>query len=139
MDPKLQTELETIYNELEIELRGHNIKCNGCGICCEFGKFDHVLFASVIEADYIISNNKISSYNTEENVCPFMKESQCTIRKFRTLGCRVFFCDKEYNKDLSQDIYNKYYSKVKTISLKYNVNWQYRPLLDFFNENISFK
>lgn len=128
MNPSLQAALESIYNDLEAELGTLNIKCSSCGTCCNFESFGHVLYASVIEVDYLQTNTDTKPLTISNKVCPYLIDNHCSIRKFRTLGCRVFFCDKTYNDDLSPDIYNKYYAQIKKLAIEFNVNWEYSPL-----------
>lgn len=105
-------ELENIYNELDRELEGFKVRCKGCGRCCYFRIFGHILFASTLEKDYILKNLKNPLPKLEDDICPFLSHNQCYVRNYRTLGCRVFFCDEAYNKELSQDIYNYLFFKT---------------------------
>ncbi len=137
MNVNLQIELENIYKALDVELGGHNIECKSCGTCCDFEKFDHVLYVSMIEADYILSNIKMDMPELVSSACPFQIDSKCTERSLRALGCRVFYCDKGYVKDVSPILYDKYYGKIKELSLKYNINWEYRPLIEFLTGKVE--
>lgn len=125
----LYSELGTIYQHLEKELTLVNPGCNRCGTCCNFTAFDHILYASNIEVDFIVRNVKVPDFNVSDNVCPFLKENQCSIRGFRTLGCRVFYCNPQY-KEVLPALYEKYYQLIKDLSRKYNTQWEYLPFLD---------
>ena len=132
MKPNISVYLQNIYEELNSEMGAQNVNCDACGKCCNFQTFDHVLYASRIESDYILENVNTPLPEFQDNkTCPFMIDHYCTVREFRTLGCRVFFCDNEYKKNLSQDIYNKYYRKIQELSIKYNLDWEYKPLNDY--------
>lgn len=131
----LSSELVIIYQHLEKELTLLNPGCNGCGTCCNFSAFDHVLYASSIEINFITRNVEVPDFNISDNICPFLKDNQCSIRDFRTLGCRVFYCNPYYNKVLN-DLYEKYYQMIKDLSGKYNTQWKYLP---FLNQLAEFK
>lgn len=128
------TDITEIYEKLEAELVSINPGCNACGTCCNFDEFDHVLYASTIETDYIRNNVEVPSYNPDKNVCPFLINNQCTIREHRTLGCRVFFCNPDY-KEKAQDIYNKYYTMIKDLADNSQAKWHYAPMLKLLNEH----
>lgn len=131
----LYSELETLYQHLEKELTVLNPGCDGCGNCCNFSAFDHVLYASSIEVGLIARNVEIPDFNVTENICPFLKDNQCSIRDFRTLGCRIFYCSPAY-KQILCEMYEKYYHMIKVLSLKHNVPWRYLP---FLNHLVRFK
>jgi len=130
---KNNTDIIEIYKKLEAELAGIKPGCNACGTCCHFGEFDHVLYASTIETDYIRENVETPSFDPDKNVCPFLVDNQCTIREHRALGCRVFFCNPDY-KEKSQEIYNKYYAMIKDLAIKNQVKWHYAPMLKLLKE-----
>jgi Fe-S-cluster containining protein len=116
-----------VYNKLDLELARINPGCDTCGTCCHFDTFGHELYASFIEVDYILKNVEVPSFNSEQRICPFLVEEKCSIRKYRTLGCRVFFCNPDY-KDTSQEIYNKYYKMIKSIAIENQTEWYYAPM-----------
>lgn len=124
----LCSELRTLYQRLEKDLTLLNPGCNQCGTCCNFSSFGHVLYASGIEVNFIIRNVKVPDFNISDNICPFLKDNQCSIRDFRTLGCRIFYCNPDY-KEVLNDVYEKYYRKIKDLSEKYNTQWKYMPFL----------
>ena len=124
----LYSELATLYQDLEKELTQLNPGCNTCGTCCNFRTFDHVLYTSSIEVNYITQYVEVPNFNISDNVCPFLKDNQCSIRDFRTLGCRIFYCNPHY-KEILYDLYEKYHCMIKELSKKYNYQWKYQPFL----------
>lgn len=142
---KIEKELQGIYKELDEELAkacpelvsGSSPGCDACGECCNFDKFDHVLYATKIEVDYIKSNVLVPKKHPNKNICPFLVDQKCTIRDYRTLGCRVFYCNPDYQQNLSHEIYNKYYRKIKDLAHAYGLEtesaiaaWRYAPILE---------
>ena len=125
---KIHPALELIYQRLEHELEALTIRCKACGRCCDFGNFDFTPYASSIEVDYLLSNVNKTTKESPENSCPFLKEGKCSIRPFRTLGCRTFFCTTP-DKDAMQKIHDNYLREIKALADKYGLQWNYRPLL----------
>ena len=121
-------DIAEVYNKLDIELAKIDPGCDTCGTCCHFDTFDHELYASTVEVNYILENVEVASVDPEQRTCPFLIEKKCTIREHRTLGCRVFFCNPDY-KDTSHEIYNKYYKMIKDIAIKNQIEWRYAPMV----------
>ncbi len=130
---KNNTDIIEIYKKLEAELASIDPGCNACGTCCQFDTFDHVLYASTIETDYIKDNVEVPSFDPDMNVCPFLIDNQCTVREHRTLGCRVFFCNPHYKETL-QGIYEKYYTMMKDLAIENKVEWHYAPMIKLLKE-----
>lgn len=120
-------ELVKIYKLLENDLQAESPGCDTCGDCCNFDTFDHELYASTIEVNFISENVQIPPCEPKQRVCPFLVNKKCAIRDYRTLGCRVFFCNSGY-KDSSYEIYNKYYEMIKEIAIRNKAEWRYAPL-----------
>jgi len=131
--PENNTDIREIYKKLEAELASINPGCNACGTCCHFDDFDHVLYSSTIETDYIRENVQVPSFDPGKNVCPFLIDNQCTIREHRTLGCRVFFCNPRYKETL-EEIYEKYYTMIKDSAIENKVEWRYAPMMTLLKE-----
>ena len=124
----LYSESVTPYQDLEKELTLLNPGCDTCGTCYNFSAFDHVIYVSSIEVDYIAQHVEIPDFNISDNICPFLKDNQCSIRDYRTLGCRIFYCNPHY-KEILYDLYEKYHCMIKELSKKYNYQWKYLPFL----------
>ena len=133
MNINARAELETIYCALDNEVNFHNTVCSACGSCCNFGKFDHLLYTSTPEVEYIVDSIEIAQNDFAPGQCPFHDGKTCSIHKYRTLGCRVFYCNQQYKKNYAPDIYEKYYRKIKDLALRYEMDWEYKP----FPEAIS--
>lgn len=135
------SDITKIYKELEAELASINPCCDACGTCCHFDTFDHVLYASTIETDYILKNVDVPPFDPDQGTCPFLINNKCTIREYRTLGCRVFFCNPDY-KEKYQDIYNKYYAMIKDLAMRNQTDlpdlgqagWHYAPMMKLLKE-----
>ena len=130
---KKNPDIIEIYKKLDAELASINPGCNACGTCCHFDEFGHALYASTIETDYIKDNVEVPSFDPDKNVCPFLINNQCTIRKHRALGCRVFFCNPHYKETL-QEIYEKYYTMIKDLAIENIAEWHYAPMMKLLKE-----
>lgn len=129
----LYSELSLLYRRLEEETTLLNPGCNKCGTCCNFTAFDHILYASSIEVGYITQHVKVPDFTISDNVCPFLKENQCSIRDFRTLGCRIFYCNPHYKENM-YTLYEKYYFMIKELLKKFDYQLKYLPFLSQLNE-----
>ena len=65
--------------------------------------------------------------------CPFQKDNLCTAREPRPLGCRIYYCDPNYQ-ETSNRITEKYLAKLKQLADENVINWQYAPLHVFLNQ-----
>jgi Fe-S-cluster containining protein len=128
IDSNIYIELVKIYQDLEKEIGKINPACKMCGTCCDFGKYKHVLYTSSIETDFLEKFVDVPDFNVSDNVCPFLKDNKCSIREYRTLGCRIFYCDSKY-KDTSYNLYERYLRRIKMLGNKFNIEWKYRPFL----------
>ncbi|MDR4510035.1 MAG: YkgJ family cysteine cluster protein [Candidatus Brocadiaceae bacterium] len=125
---RFSAELLTIYQQLDEEVAREKPMCRGCGTCCNFDTFDHVLYASKIEVDFILRNAKVPNFDISDNKCPFLKDNHCSIREYRTLGCRIFYCDASF-REASHVLYEKYLRLLKELGEKYQVEWNYASFL----------
>lgn len=123
-----QEALREIYRELEEELSAIAPPCRACGECCHFDKFDHTLYVSDIEVKYVLENAGPPSPVIKKGVCPYLFKNKCTIREYRPLGCRIFYCQEGW-KARSAGIYEKYHRKIKDLCIESGIEWRYSPLL----------
>lgn len=123
-----QAELSEIYEELDEDLSRLAPECKACGQCCHFESFGHVLFASSLEVNYLLRKAGHPKRPVKKEACPYLVSNLCTVREHRTLGCRVFFCQKDWP-NTSQDLYESYFRRIKDLSAKYQLEWCYAPML----------
>jgi Fe-S-cluster containining protein len=64
--------------------------------------------------------------------CPFQKGNLCTAREPRPLGCRVYYCDPNYQ-EAGAAISEKYVRRLKEIADAAGVTWRYAPLHTFLD------
>ena len=124
---KLREELEAVYREVDNEIESTGVVCWTKSLCCDFEKVDHVLYASSLEIAYIQEQHG-DPFPPGSPLCPFWKDKLCTLRQRRPLGCRTYFCDEKY-KEVLEDIYEKYYRRLKDIAIRHDIPWSYVPFV----------
>lgn len=120
-------DLEAAYADLERELSVLRPKCELSGRCCRFKDFDHQLWTTDLELDYLLARAGRPSPGPE-GVCPWLKDGLCSVRDHRMLGCRIFFCDPGY-KDAMGPLYEKYHRRLKDIHARHGLPYAYGELL----------
>jgi len=104
-----------IYEEADREVAAAGPVCLASGRCCRFKEQGHVLYLSNLEAEVLLANAPEYEQPVSSDFCPFQKENLCTAREPRPLGCRVYFCDPNYQETGNQ-ISEKYLQKLKALS-----------------------
>lgn len=128
----LQEEVIELYREVDREVAAAGPICIASGKCCRFKEYGHTLFISNLEADVLLSAAPPYETPVTSDFCPFQKGSLCTARDPRPLGCRVYYCDPNYQ-ETSNQITEKYLRKLKDLAEKHERPWQYAPLHVFLN------
>ena len=120
---KAFAELELLYSQIP----EFDFECRQCGKCCHFVDYQHLLFTTPVEVDYLLKNTDFNK-NIDANVsCPWQDGTSCTAHIYRLIGCRFFFCDSE-NDNKMQALHSKYISKVKIINHNAGYIEVYAPL-----------
>src|SRR5262245_52817193 len=119
-----------MYREVDREVAAAGPVCVASGRCCRFKEYGHTLFLSNLEAEVLLSMAPAYEPPVSSDFCPFQKENLCTAREPRPLGCRVFYCDPNYQ-ERSGEITEKYLRRLKEIARAEGVNWLYAPLHHF--------
>ena len=86
-----------MYREVDRAVAAAGPVCVASGRCCRFKEYGHTLFLSNLEAEVLL--DAAPPYDRDAvtaDFCPFQKENLCTAREPRPLGCRVYYCDPNY-------------------------------------------
>jgi Fe-S-cluster containining protein len=124
-------ELESVYADLEAELRRLAPICRTSGECCRFVKSGHRLFTTPLELDYLRARAGFAGARAErvaEGVCPFLRDGRCGVRDHRMLGCRVYFCDPRYASDMPR-VYEAFHGRVKDVMRRHGIAYAYFDFL----------
>jgi len=123
-----------LYRDVDREVQAAGPVCVASGRCCRFKEYGHVLFLSNLEADLLLSQAPAYEQPVTDAFCPFQKENLCTARDPRPLGCRVYYCDPNYQ-DTASVITEKYLRRLKDLAEELQLPWTYAPLHQFLNQS----
>ncbi len=126
----LRRELESIYAEADRRVAEIGVACWVRGICCDFRRADHHLYASSAEVDYIREKHSPDPAGDGE-LCPFWRGGVCTERERRPLGCRTYFCDERYRDEL-EALYGELYDRLRRAADRVGYAWEYVPFVRVF-------
>ncbi|MCI0641287.1 MAG: hypothetical protein L0Y72_03480 [Gemmataceae bacterium] len=119
-----------IYQEVDRAVAAAGPVCQASGRCCRFKEWGHTLFLSNLEADVLLAAAPPYVKPDSSDFCPFQKDLLCTARDPRPLGCRVYFCDPNYQ-ETAKGITEKYLRQLKRLAEEHGVEWRYAPLHTF--------
>jgi Fe-S-cluster containining protein len=126
-----------IYNWLDTQIQQNNliVQCEACGRCCDFAKFDHLLFVTTPELIFLKENLKPQKIKTMPTaVCPYNEKGRCTIYPLRFAGCRVFFCNPPAaDKDFQSQFSESAVSRFKSLCTEFNIPYIYSDLQTALN------
>jgi Fe-S-cluster containining protein len=129
---ELRRQVLELYAEVDREVAAAGPVCVASGRCCRFAEWGHTLFLSSLEAAVLLDDAPAYQQPVSSEFCPFQKDKLCTAREPRPLGCRVYFCDPNYQATARQ-ITEKYVRRLKDLAEIHGVPWRYAPLHHFLN------
>ncbi len=133
MSELLRRHVLELYQEVDRAVADAGPVCVASGRCCRFKEYGHVLFLSNLEADVLLAGAPPYEAPVSPDFCPFQKENLCTAREPRPLGCRVYYCDPNYQETGNQ-ITETYLRRLKDLAREHGVEYRYAPLHVFLNE-----
>jgi len=133
MSPELRRQVLELYRDVDAEVKAAGPVCVASGRCCRFKEYGHTLFLSNLEADVLLSQAPAYEKPVTADFCPFQKENLCTAREPRPVGCRIYYCDPNYQETGNQ-LTEKYLRRLKELAEQHGVAWRYAPLHTFLNE-----
>ncbi len=134
-DSRMLERVAQIYDWLESQIRrGGDLAgaCNACGNCCDFDAFDHRLFVTPPELEYLAANlggENIKPMPTGK--CPYNVDGKCSIYEYRFAGCRIFCCkgDADFQSDLSESVL----ATLKSICTEFQIPYRYLDMATALN------
>src|SRR2546421_6952725 len=133
MSESLRRQVLQLYRDVDREVASAGPVCVASGRCCRFKEYGHTLFLSSLEADVLLAAAPPYERPAAPDSCPFQKGNLCTAREPRPLGCRVFYCDPDYQ-ETARAITEKYLGKLKALATEAGAEWRYAPLHYFLNQ-----
>src|SRR5881397_3453728 len=122
-----------LYAEVDRDVAAAGPVCVASGRCCRFKEYGHTLFLSNLEASVLLADAPAYDKPVTADFCPFQRDNLCTAREPRPLGCRVYFCDPNYQ-ETAQRISEEYVRRLKHLADELGVDWRYAPLHHFLND-----
>lgn len=120
-------ELEAVYRALEDRDAGD---CRACGRCCWFESTGHRLFATKLEALYLLEKCGPPPRPFTARRCGYQHGRQCRARQGRVLGCRTYLCDQAGGSPA--ETHERALREIKVMSLAHGVPIEYRELAEHF-------
>src|SRR5947199_4758965 len=132
MSEPLRRRVLELYADVNRQVAAAGPVCVASGRCCRFKEYGHVLFLSNLEADVLLAQATPYEAPVSADYCPFQKDNLCTAREPRPLGCRIYYCDPNYQETGNQ-ITETYVRRLKDLAQEHGSAWQYAPLHYFLN------
>ena len=130
----VRDEIMKLYAEVDAAVAAAGPKCESSGRCCRFTEWGHVLYLSHLEAEILLEAAPAYEQPVSPDGCPFQIDKLCTAREPRPLGCRIYFCDPNYQQTASV-IMEDALAKLKRLADEHGLGWRYAPLHAFLNES----
>ncbi|MCI0651996.1 MAG: hypothetical protein L0Z55_08935 [Planctomycetes bacterium] len=121
--PAWLSRVRDLYLRVDAEVAPHQHLCELRGTCCDFRRSPHRLYATELEARYLLAERSPPAPEAE-GLCPFWRKGLCEARAERPLGCRVYFCAPQW-KERGEEIYERYHAELSRIALEEGVPYLY--------------
>ena len=136
LDDSLITEkVAEIYNWLDLQIKAHDNligKCNTCGKCCNFEKYDHRLFVTPPEIIYMKTKLGVKKLKPMPfGTCPYNIDGECTVHQHRFAACRIFCCNGDT--DLQSRLSESVLKEIKSICTEFQIPYRYTDLPTVLN------
>jgi Fe-S-cluster containining protein len=130
MKPPLIEQVEKIYQQVQatiLTLPHLAGKCSACGKCCNFKSFDHLLYVTPPEIQYLafhIDDENIKPMTG--GVCPYNVKGKCTVYDYRFCCCRIFCC--EGDRDFQSMLTEATLARLKNLCEQFHIPYKYMEL-----------
>lgn len=130
MESATRRALDALFADLDAAVSSAGPVCRASGRCCRFGEYGHTLFLSRLEAERLLEEGLPERAVVSPASCPFQVGGLCTARERRPMGCRVYFCDPEYQ-ERGRELAEEFINHLKRLHDHLGIGWEYRPLHAF--------
>jgi Fe-S-cluster containining protein len=130
LDPgSFRAALHALYAALDAEVARLGPVCELSGRCCRFAEYGHTLFVSAPEAALLLEEAAPPCRPLDQGEsCPWQDAAgQCSARTARPLGCRVYFCDPQYQAHAPL-VSEAFIGRLKRLVDEHGLTWNYAPL-----------
>lgn len=121
--------LEGLYSDVDAELAAIGQACRACGICCHFDRYGHRLYVTTLELAFLVSRGPALPTAATVGRCPYQRDSACTARAYRSLGCRVFSC-LPANQTAERDLYDSFHRRIRDLHRRFGLPYYYVDLTE---------
>jgi len=121
-----------LYAEVDRAVAAAGPVCVASGRCCRFKEYGHVLYLSNLEAEVLLHSAPPYEQPVGADFCPFQQGNLCTARAPRPLGCRIYYCDPNYQETGSR-LTEDSLRRLKDLAEREGLPWLYAPLHHFLN------
>ena len=121
-----------LYRQIDAEVSAAGPRCEASGRCCRFKAYGHKLYLTSLEAEILLADAPAYDQPVDEAGCPFQVDNLCTAREPRPMGCRIYFCDPDYQ-ETANKITEKYLARLRQVVREHDLEWEYAPLHHFLN------
>ena len=125
-DDNITAGVAAVYEWIDAKTAGKT-PCDACGNCCDFKQYDHRLYVTGVELQYLVSTLGMQAVKKMDNgICPYNENNKCAIHKYRFAGCRIFTCkgDTDFQSRLTEQALEK----LKSIGNKFDSPYRYVDL-----------
>jgi hypothetical protein len=128
-EPRYWGELRALYDQVEAEVARLGPVCQLSGRCCRFREYGHTLFVSALEIEFLLGGAPKASRPLDQGeTCPWQDaQGRCTARGARPLGCRVYYCDPNYQA-AAPELSERFIARLKQMADRHGLPWNYAPL-----------
>jgi len=137
--------LRDLWHEVDGHLATAAQSCRACGLCCDFPRAGHILFAAKIELDVCLAwaaehaaiDARTARSRLAVGLCPFQRDDRlCSVRPVRPLGCRLYFCGDRWARETAWlgEVSRR---RLAELSRRSAVRWWYGPALVYLAGNLS--
>ena len=121
--------LQTLYDALDADVASAGPSCALSGRCCRFEEYGHTLFVSAAEFAVLLADAPEPSRPLDDGAtCPWQdRAGRCSARGARPLGCRLYYCDPEYQ-DRCRELGEAYVERLRGVVDGLGLPWDYAPL-----------
>lgn len=133
MNAERDARLRALYEAVDRRVGASTPKCAVSGRCCDFPVAGHTLFATAIEADLVADAVSIPEPEAP-GWCPFYRKRLCTLRDLRPVGCRVYFCDPDYQANAMEDDAAWAHAELQALHRELDLAYRYAPFVDLLAE-----
>ncbi|MBW8035582.1 MAG: hypothetical protein FVQ79_08125 [Planctomycetes bacterium] len=131
-DDNITSAVASVYEWIDSKAAGRT-PCDACGNCCDFKQYDHRLYVTSVELQYLVTTlGPAAIKKMNDGICPYNENNKCTIHKNRFAGCRIFSCQSDA--DFQSRLAEESLAKLKSIGYKYHWPYCYVDLATGLND-----